>query len=215
MSEFEKLDNFFSKRKPLQYKKGEVILHAGDMPQGVMYLKKGYVRLNSTSEEGKELTLVIYRPGDLFPVVWTFFGQKPSIYDIDALTDCEIIRVSREELSVFIKNNPDVLGYITKHIITRFQLTLRRMTYLTFGDASAKLASILLICGNEFGESKNGFIEIMIPLTHKDISNLVGVTRETVSIELKKFEREGIIKYNKKLIVLKDEETLERKAILA
>ena len=210
-----KLDNFFKERRSFRYKKGEIILHAGDMPQGVMYLKKGYARLSSISKEGKELTLVIYRLGEVFPVVWTFFGQKASIYDLDALTDCEIVRTPREELSLFFKDNPDVLVSITRHIITRFQLALRRMTYLTFGDASAKLASILLICGKEFGESKNGFTEIKIPLTHKDISNLVWVTRETVSIELKKFEREGVIKYNKKLIILKDTKTLEKKSILA
>lgn len=214
-SETQKLQNFFGKRKIFHYKKGETILRSGDLPPAVLFLKSGYARLESISKEGKEMTLVVYRPGEFFPVVWTFFGGSPSIYDLEALTNCEIVRVPREEFLNFTKQNPDVLLDITKHIITRFQLALRRMTYLTFGNSASKLASILLICGKEFGVTKEEGIEIQIPLTHKDISNLVGVTRETVSIDLKKFDRRGLIKYNNKLIVLKNFTALEEEAILS
>lgn len=213
-SENSKLHKFFTKGKLLRYKKGETILRSGDLPQGVLFLKSGYARLESISREGKELTLVIYMPGEFFPVVWTFFGERASIYDLEALTNCEIVRVPREELMDLLRINPDVFFDITKHILTRFQLALRRMTYLTFGNSASKLASILLICGREFGVKKSEGIEIQIPLTHKDISNLVGVTRETVSIELKKFDRRGLIGYNNKRIVLKDLNALEQEAIL-
>lgn len=214
-SETQKLENFFEKRKPFYYKKGETILHRGDLPQGVLFLKSGYARLESISKEGKEMTLVIYQPGELFPVVWAFFGQKPSIYNLEALTNCEIVRAPREEFLDFIKENPDVLFDVTKHIITRFQLALKRMEYLAFGNASSKLASILLICGRNYGVTKDGQTELQIPLTHKDIANLVGVTRETVSIELKKFDRRGLIGYSKKLIILRDINALEQEAILS
>lgn len=215
LSEAKKLQKFFSKRKLLRYKKGEAILRSGDLPQGVLFLKSGYAKLESISKEGKEITLVIYKPGDLFPVVWTFFGQKPSIYDLGALTNCEIVRVPREQFTDFTKQNPDVLLDITKHIITRFQLALRRMTYLAFGNSASKLASVLLICGKESGVKKGDHVEIQIPLTHRDVANLVGVTRETVSTELKKFDRRGLISYGKKLITLKDINALEQEAILS
>lgn len=213
LKETEKLQKLFGKRKIFKYKKGEIILRSGDMSQGVMLLKSGYARLESISKEGKELTMVIYKPGEFFPVVWTFFGQNPSVYDIEALTDCEIIRVPREEFLEITRRNSDLLIDLTKHIITRFQLALQRMAFLTFGDASAKLASILLILAKEYGVEKQNSFEIQIPLTHKDIANLVGVTRETVSIELKKFDRKGIISYNKKILLIKNKEALQKKAI--
>lgn len=207
------LQKFLDNRNVLHYKKGEMIVRGGDMPQGVMFLKKGYVRLESISKEGKELTLVIYRPGEFFPVVWTFYGLSPSIYDLEALTDCDIIRVPREDFLNFMRKNPDVLFDIARHIINRFQLALRRMAYLSFGSAAEKLASILLISAREFGVEKSNNIEIQIPLTHKDIANLVGVTRETVSIELKKFSRKGYISYSKKILTIKNKKVLEEKAI--
>lgn len=208
-----KLYDFFSQFKTLKYSKGETILRAGDLAQGVYFLKSGYAKLNSVSQDGKELTMVIYKAGDFFPVVWTFFGIRPSIYSYEAIVDTKILRAPREQFIEFINTDKEIFLDVTKGIIVRFQTALRRMQYLTFGDASAKLASILLICGRDFGVEENNKIEIQLPLTHKDIANLVGVTRETVSVELKKFDRKGIISYNKKLIIIKDKESLEKKAI--
>lgn len=210
----DKLKNFFLQFRTLNYKKGEVILHAGDLPQGIYYLKKGFAKLTSVCSEGKELTLVIYKSDDFFPIVWTFFGKSPSIYSLEALTECRIARAQRETFMDFIMNNPDVFLEVTKHIITRFQVALSRMEYLAFGNASAKVASILLICGRDFGREINRHIEIQIPLTHRDIANLVGVTRETISVELKKFDRRGFIDYNQRLIIIKNKEGLEKEAIL-
>lgn len=208
-----KLYDFFSQFKTLKYSKGETILRAGDLAQGVYFLKSGYAKLNSISQDGKELTMVIYKAGDFFPVVWTFFGTRPSIYSYEAIVDTKILRAPREQFIEFINTDKEIFLDVTKGIIVRFQTALRRMQYLTFGDASAKLASVLLICGRDFGVEENNKIEIQLPLTHKDIANLVGVTRETVSVELKKFDRKGFIAYNKKLIIIKDKESLEKRAI--
>lgn len=205
---------FFSQFNIVKYSKGETILRAGDTPQGVYYIKKGFVKLSSVSKEGKELTLVLYKEGEFFPVVWTFFGgDRGSIYSFESVTDTEILRSPRKIFTEFIKSHQEIFLNVTKDIINRFRSSLRRMEFLTFGNASAKLASILLILAKDFGIYKNNGVEIQIPLTHKDIANLVGVTRETVSLELKRFDRKGFIGYNKKLITIKDKESLEKKAI--
>jgi len=190
----QKLDQFFSQYKLLHYKKGETFLRAGDIPQGIFFLKKGYARLYSLSSAGKELTLVIYKPGEFFPVVFTFTA-KPSIYYFETLSEVEMIRAPRENFASFIRENPDVFDEVNLHIIERFQIALRRMEYLTFGNANSRLASILLICARYFGvRSDHKEIKIPIPFTHKDIANLVGVARETVSIELKKFIDRDLLK---------------------
>ena len=208
-----KLYDFFSQFRISKYSKGGTILRAGDLAQGVYFLKSGYAKLNAISREGKELTMVIYSAGDFFPVVWTFFGERPSIYSYEAITDTQILRAPREKFIEIVNADKEILVEVTKGIIVRFQSALRRMQYLTFGNASAKLASVLLVLGRDFGVVKKSETEVQIPLTHKDIADLVGVTRETVSLELKKFDRKGYIGYNKKLIVIRDKKTLEKKAI--
>lgn len=212
MTPQQKLDQFFSQYKLLHYKKGETFLRAGDIPQGIFFIKKGYARLYSLSSAGKELTLVIYKPGEFFPVVFTFTA-KPSIYYFETLSEVEMIRAPRENFASFIRENPDVFDEVNLHIIERFQIALRRMEYLTFGNANSRLASILLICARYFGvRSDHKEIKIPIPFTHKDIANLVGVARETVSIELKKFIDKGLIEKKGRQLVIKNREALEKEA---
>ena len=208
----EKLYNFFSQFKPRYYKKGETFLRAGDVPAGIYFLKKGYVRLYSLSSAGKELTLVLYKPGEFFPVVFTFTA-KPSVYYFETLSQVEMVRAPRENFASFIKENADVFDEVNLHIIERFQIALRRMEYLTFGNANSRLASILLICARYFGvRSDDKEIKIPIPFTHKDIANLVGMARETVSIELKKFIDKRLIEKKGRLLVIKNREALRKEA---
>lgn len=209
----EKLEFFFSQFKKLNFKKREMILRAGDEPRGVMYLKKGYVRLYSISKDGEELTLIIYKPDDIFPIVWAI-NNIPNEYYFEAMTPAEIYRVPREKFLIFLKENPDVLFELTSKILSRFRRVLHRMEYLVFGNAQNKVASILLICTERFGKKEKNKVIIQAPLTHRDIANLVGMTRETASIEIEKLERKGIVGRKGRLLVVKNQRKLEEEALL-
>lgn len=208
----EKLYKFFSQFGSRSYKKGETFLRAGDSPQGVFFIKKGFARIYSISSEGKELTLVIYKAGEFFPVVWTF-TSKPSIYFYQALSDSEMVRAPREKFVKFVKENPEISEEVLLGVIERFQNALKRMQYLAFGNVSSRLASVLLIYANRFGTKKeNGQIQIQIPFTHNDVAHIAGVARETVSIELKHFFDKGIIDHAGRFILIKNKNKLVKEA---
>jgi len=208
----EKIIKFCSQFRTHIIRKGRTFLKAGDIPRGVYFVKKGYARIYSVSSGGKELTLVIYQPGDFFPVVWTF-TERPSIYYYEALSDLAISIISRAEFIRFIKENPDVYDEVLKGIIVRFQDSLRRMRYLTFGDVRSRLASIFLIYAERFGViKKEKEIQIPIPFTHSDIAHIVGVARETISKEIKKFIDSGILEHKSKFFIVKDKRRLKFEA---
>lgn len=212
-SGFEKLDEFFSRFKKIHYKKGETILKAGDEPRGVFFLKKGYVRLHSLSEDAQELTLVIYKPNDIFPSNWAFNKIGYSYY-LEAMGHVEIYQAPRDEFLKFIKINNDFLFELTSRMATRMWGVLQRMEYMVFGNAYNKVASIISICAERFGFKEGKITTIGVLLTHQDIANLIGVARETVSIELKKLEIAGIIGYVGRHIVVKDAKKLRNEAML-
>ena len=207
------LDLFFAKLKPLRYKKGEIILRAGETPPGVLYLKRGFVRLYSISKQGEELTLIIFKSGDFFPIMWAI-NNTPNNYFVEAATFCEICRAPRTEFLAFVKDNCDVLFELTSRMLVRFAGILSRMEYLVFGNAYAKVASILAICAERFGKGGQGGILIEVPLTHNDIASLVGVTRETASVEIKKIERKGLIARRGRLVFVKNLRALKRESLL-
>lgn len=209
----EKLVSFFKKFKALEYNRGDIILRADDIPSGVFCLKKGCVRLYSISKDGEELTLMIFQSGNIFPLMWTINNTQNNYY-LEAMTQVELYRSPKDKFLEYIKINPDVMFELFKRALARFGGVLERMEYLAFGDAYAKIASILTILANRFGEKKDKDILIQVPLIHKDIAMLVGVTRETASIELGKLEKKGIIAHKGKTIIIKDIKKLKKESLI-
>lgn len=213
ISATQKLNNFFSKFKKHHYKKGEMILRGGDAPQGVYFINKGYVKDYSISKDGEELTLIIFKPEDFFPMQWVF-NDRISLHYYEAMSAVELWRCSKEEFIKFIKANPEVLFELTSHILIRMGGIMQRMEYLAFGNAYEKIASILLILSERFGKKVGKNIVIQVPLVHKDIAELLGIARETASISLKKLERKKIIEYHRRLIFVKNTRKLQEESLL-
>jgi len=208
---YSKLRSFFESGRRLRFKKREMILRAGDIPSGIFYIKNGFVRQYIISKDGQELTTVIYKPDDLFPLMWGLNEQISNRY-FEAMTSAELYRVSKEKFIEFIKKEPEILYKLTSRILNRLNAVSERLEYLAFGSAYAKVASILLIIAQRLGEEKEGGVVIPFSLTHKDIAALTGITRETSSIEIKKLERAKIINWHNRTIInikkLKEESLL-------
>ena len=209
----QKLNNFFSKYKKYSFKKGEVILRGGDAPQGVYFIGKGYVRDYSISKDGEELTLIVFKPEDFFPMQWVF-NDRISQHYFNAMSAVELWRCPKEDFINFIEENPEIFFELTSHITLRLGGIMQRMEYLAFGNAYEKVASILMICAERFGEKKGKQVLIPFSLTHKDLAMFIGMTRETVSIEVKKLERKGIIGYKRHLIIVKNVKKLQLASLI-
>lgn len=207
----QKLKTFFN-LKPLVYKKGEIVLHFQDSFSGVFFLKKGFIKDSTVSVNGQEFTLFVFKPDDIFPYNWAF-NKIPNEHSFTAITDCEVVKQGRDEFLDYIQKNPDVLFMLTQRILVRLRGLLQRMEYLVFGNASQKVASIFVILAERFGKKKNG-IEISIPLSHKDIADLVGITRETASIEIKKLSDKGIIFTSSKTYIVRKPTKLLEESVL-
>lgn len=209
-----KIGLFFSKFRPLHYKKGETVLRAGDPIPGVYYIKRGFIRLCAISDSGEELTLVILKSGDIFPISWAMkqTQDSPKNYYIESTTLSELYRVSRDEFLKYIKSDPEAMFEITSAIAERYGVMLIRAESIVFGDAYNRVASILLLCARRFGKRMDTEVLIEVPLTHNDVAALIGVARETASIEIQKLEKAGIIDDHGKLILIKSMRRLRNAA---
>ncbi len=212
-SAIDKLNNFLSQFEAFRYKKGETILRSGDTPPGVLFIKKGYVKDYSVSKEGEELTLIVFKPEDFFPMQWAINNRQNTHY-FEAMSRVELCRIPKDKFINFIKNNPDVFLALTSHILLRLGGLLQRMEYLAFGNAYEKVASILAILAERFGKKEKKEIVIQVVLTHKDIADLLGMARETVSVEIKKLEKRGLIGYRGRLIRIRNVEGLQKESLL-
>jgi CRP/FNR family transcriptional regulator len=187
-------EEFYKQFKTRSYKKGEMLIRADDDPQGIFCLTKGYVRQYTISKTGFELTLHIVRPIAYFPMVWAVNGT-PNVYFFEALTPVEVGRAPRDQVVNFIKDKPTIIFALLSELIERYAETLTRMEHLVFSDAYRRVISVLLYIAKHFGEEQGEGVIVPHRFTQQDIATLVGVARETASVELEKLEKKGLVKY--------------------
>ncbi len=207
---FLKLRPLFHKYPPLYYKKEQIIIRPEDKIENIYFIEKGFVRFYYLSDEGKEMTFLIYKPGYFFPILYAFFGNKTRYY-FEALTPVVLRRAPRETFTKVVEANNALSLAISKEIILRMQGILSKMEFLTLGTAYQNVAFTILICAQEFGKKNKQSIVLNLPLAHKDIASMAGLTRETVSIEMKRLEKEGLIAYKRNHITIKNLDKYKKK----
>lgn len=189
--EFEVFYEQFSTR---EYKKGENLIRADDDPQGIFCLTKGYVRQYTISKTGIELTLQILKPITYFPLIWAINGA-PNIYFYEALTPVEVGRAPKDQVVKFIKDKPGIILELMSKLLGDYAETLTRIEHLVFSDAYRRVISVLLYLAKHFGEENKKGIIVNHRFTQQDVATLVGVARETASVEMGILEKKGLITY--------------------
>jgi len=129
--------NFFGKfGKIITYKKGEVILRPSENPTGILYIKKGLVRLYSVSSSGQEITFNIYKPGSYLFMMWAL-SEVENNYFFETLTE-----VTKDKAVEFLKNQPELLYRLTKRTMIGLEGIVQTSQALLFGNARSKIATV-------------------------------------------------------------------------
>jgi CRP/FNR family transcriptional regulator len=206
-----KLNKHFSKHKNIFYKKGQILIRAGEEPSGAFFLKKGYVKMSYIFENGVEIIFNIFKPGSLFPIIWVV-GEVENSYYYQAMTDIEVFKSPKQKIIKLLNNNPDILFNLTKRIVIGFDGLLLNIRHMLFGNSLIRVSSAIYIMVKRFGKRKmGGKYLIDIKLTHQDIASLSGISRETASIAIKKLERNGVITQQKGYLLVNDIKKLEKR----
>lgn len=204
-----KLDDFFRQYKNQKYKKGEILVRADDDPSGVFYLVDGVVRRYSISADGEELTINIYRAISFFPLSWVINNFHAAHY-FEAMTQVEVYRAPKDDMLKFIKDNEDVMFGLLSRVYLGLEGYVRRMEYLMHGNAQSRVISDLILYSRNFGRLQDNKILIELKVTEQDLASLSGLTRETVSREIQKLKKVGLIDFKKNQIIINDLKKLEQ-----
>jgi CRP/FNR family cyclic AMP-dependent transcriptional regulator len=188
--------------------KKQVVMSA-DGQDDIMYvLKKGTVRVFKLSSEGKMITLDILKDGDIFGAMSVVKGGTTGAY-AETLEDSYICAIRQEDLTTVIKEMPDLAVSLIGKINQKLTEAEDRIADLVFRDVPGRIASVLLKLAEQFGKVGDKGVEISIKLTHQELADMVGSSRETVTIVLNEFKEDGVVSISEKHISIIDEKRLK------
>lgn len=189
------------------FEKGELVYLPGDSSDAVYLLKKGRVKISRVNDDGREALLTILEPGEIFGEVEALSGDRRETL-VQALEKAMVCEIQRGDFDHYLHRYPHVGGRIIKLIGARLRTIESRVGELVFKSAPARLATILLNLAQTMGESEERGVRLQARLTHQNLANLIGTSRETVSSLLSQFSQRGLVMQDQRHIVITDKDHL-------
>jgi CRP/FNR family cyclic AMP-dependent transcriptional regulator len=174
-----------------------------DCADSVMLLAAGRVKIGSFTEEGKQAILAFIEPGELFGELSLLDSEQRDEY-AETVEKSTVILISNEIMQKLLAENPEVSLGITKIFGLRRQRIERRLKYLLFRSNRERLVHLLIELAEQYGRACDEGVELRIKLSHQDLANIIGSTRETVTVVLGELQGEGRLKLGRRKIVLTD-----------
>jgi CRP/FNR family transcriptional regulator len=188
---------------------GAVLFVEGQAPRGMYVLCRGRVKLSTTSREGKTLILRIAEPGEVLGLHATVSG-RPYELTAETLQASQLNFVKRDDFLKFLEQHGDACLKAAQHLSQNCQSAYEMIRSLGLSHSvTEKMARLLLEWSNEGETTKDG-IRIKIALTHEEIAQLVGTSRETVTRVLGDFRKQQIAQLRGSTLLIRNKPALER-----
>lgn len=198
--------NYVKTRPIRSFSKGETIIDAGDISDTLLAIRHGYIKATSIDENGNERMLWIAGRYDIVPTERLFSLRSPLQFFYTALSDCEVYEIDKVDFLTKAKTDLSLMTEIAVGMSGHYDDLLSRVN--TVGQASVheKLIATLCYVATRFSaEASVDLYSLGLRLTHKDLAEMIGSTRETTSVELQKLRQSGSIDYTRtKFIVHTD-----------
>ncbi len=190
-----------------EFNKSEPIYFAREPSNEIFFLKKGRVKIARVSPAGKELILAIINPGEVFGEL-SIADENERTDFATAMDNSLICSINKDEFKGFLEKNPVLNLKITKLIGFRLMKHSERLEELVFKDASQRVASFILRFAAERGKKIGEQIFVRPSLTHQDIAKLTACSRQTVNATLTELREKGIIRFDRRKIIIDREDEL-------
>lgn len=187
------IDNNFGRR----FNPGSTILYQGEIPRSACVIARGIVKVYSISANGDEQIVMYHIEGEFFPSSWIFDKAPSTLFFYETVTECEIVYVDRNEFIEFLLKTKSRTRALLDYFTTNYAASMIRVNGLEQPKARDKLIYTLYFLCERYDTTKPKikFVKIPIALTHQNLGSLVGLTRETTTMEMNKLKKEGIVSY--------------------
>ncbi len=192
----------------VRFEKGETIVHEGTPCTGWVILCGGRAKITVVAEDGRRFLLRFCGPGELLSA--SFSGSHGS--SATAASRCITGFVAREHVLDLARQCPELLLKVHRRLQEGLRLLAERLVGLAYGSTRQRLARVLLDLGEEHGAREDTGVRIDLPLTLRDLAEMIGASRQTTSTELQALVRRGLIRLAWPTVFLLDPDGLRRRS---
>jgi len=191
------------------FPQGAILFVEGQSARGAYIICSGRVKLSTTSRDGKTLILRIAQAGEVLGLHATVSG-KPYELTAETLQPCQLDFLKRDDFMRFLQNHADACLNAAQHLSQNCQDAYEMIRSLGLSHSVTEKMARLLLEWSEQGENTKDGVRIKIALTHEEIAQLVGTSRETVTRLLNQFRRDQWIAIKGASLTIVQPEQLER-----
>jgi len=190
-----------------EIRRREVVYLPGDPGSHVFFVNGGRIKVSKVTRDGKALTLNYCGPSEVFGESCLVDGG-PREEMAEAMENSMITAIERADFEKLLQLHPS-LGYQMTRLLARRRRDLEnKLETLVFRDVTSKLAELLLRLAAEYGVDDSRGTLVALKITHQELANLIGSTRETVSLTLSTFKKKKFICTDGRKVIISDAESL-------
>ena len=187
-----------------RYGKGDFIFREGDPTEFFHIVKEGTVKCVKSSPDGKECTLKMLMPGDLFCCDAAAFNGACHPGSAQPMGNVSVLRMRKKAYFEMLQRSPSAALEIIKYLGNRLHEAQEKTKILALDRADKRLAALLVDLGKRNGIKEPHGIRLPMRLTRQDMANMVGATTETVIRIMGRFKREKLVSGTaNRLVILK------------
>ncbi|MEP7076344.1 MAG: Crp/Fnr family transcriptional regulator [Acidobacteriota bacterium] len=204
----EQLHEFEKIKISTAFRKHGTMFIEGQPSTGIHLLCQGRVKLSTNSRSGKALILRIAEPGEIL-------GLSAALSDglheatAEAIEDCQVNFVRRDEFIRFIKNNPAAAFSAIEQLNHKYHTAYAQVRSLGLSACVADKLAALMLGWASHVPSLNGDVHINVPFSHEEIGEMIGTSRETITRLLKDFRDRELITLKRSDLHILDKHLLE------
>ncbi len=190
---------------------GDSVFFQGDPHDGIYVLESGCVRTFYSGPSGREITLAYWTPGHFVggPEV---FGGGTHMWSGTAIEASELLHIKGNDLRYLMGRFPSLAVSIVEGLVFKGKCYSALVHMLGTRSVLERLAQLLVILADLDGVGQDAEVRIERDLTHEELANMVGSTRQWVTASLDRFQKQGLVRLKGRQLVVIDVERLKRMA---
>lgn len=201
------IENFLKKQRIIKYKKGQILVRPEDSLGKIILEKEGYARIYKMTSDGKEISWPKLRPMWAYSISSALLERENEYY-AEAITNLEAWVIPVKDFMEFLEKNTVIHSEIYKGIISELLELSEQIEKIMFAEAYAKIAILIKDLADKFGKKDKNKIIIELNIPHRILASITGLTRETVTLQVLKMQKENIVEGKSRNFIIKDMEKL-------